>query len=342
MNDKVITIAEAGVNHNGRMDLARQLVDLGAAAGVDYVKFQTFVTEEVVGKDAPLAEYQKRNEGRSENQYDMIKRLELSFEDFRQLKQYCERKGVRFLSTPDDALSLDFLVDDLGMELIKVGSGEVTNLPFLRRVGKKGKDVILSTGMAGLGEVETAFGTLRNAGAPSVALLHCTSNYPAPFDTVNLRAMRVLKSAFQTMVGYSDHTEGIAVSIAAVALGAEIVEKHFTIDRTLPGPDHLASMSPDELHRWVREIRNTEMALSGSGRKEMQASEKDTKAVVSRGIYLREDAPEGTILTEDLLVFKRPTGDLGAGQVDLILGRRLNTRLQKGQALALKYVNFEQ
>jgi N,N'-diacetyllegionaminate synthase len=341
MNTRILLIAEAGVNHNGDVALARQLVDLAAEAGADFVKFQTWVTDELVDARAPKAEYQKTNDGDGTSQYEMLKRLELSFEDFMALKSYCTTRGIGFLSTPDDEKSLDFLVDKLHLDLIKIGSGEITNIPYLRKVGKKGRDVIMSTGMASLGEVERAYAALTESGARSVALLHCTSDYPADFDSINLGAMITLKSAFKTRVGYSDHSEGIAVSVAAVALGAEIVEKHFTLDRNLPGPDHLASMGPEETRAWVRSIRQVERALAGSGKKEMQASEAGTRSVVLKGIYLRKPVSAGTVISEDLLAFKRPRIDLSADQIDLVLGKRIRMDLPEGTPLALKHIDFE-
>ena len=262
-NKSVIIIAEAGVNHNGSIAIAKQLIDSAAKAGVDYVKFQTWITDDIVDINAPKAQYQKDND-QSVSQYEMLKRLELTFDEFRELKSYCAAAGVDFLSTPDDFRSLDFLVDDLGLKVIKVGSGELTNIPFLKKIGLKRKEVILSTGMGSLGEIERAYYTLLEAGATKVSILHCTSNYPATYDSVNLKAMQTLALAFNTEIGYSDHTEGNEVSIAAVALGAKIIEKHFTLDKTMDGPDHKASIDPDELSLLVNQIRNTEKAISGN------------------------------------------------------------------------------
>ncbi|MCE9538064.1 MAG: N-acetylneuraminate synthase [Bacteroidetes bacterium] len=339
--NKVIIIAEAGVNHNGDINLAKKLIDIASGAGVDYVKFQTWITEELIDKSAPKAEYQKLNDGEATSQYEMLKALELSFGQFRELKSYCDKKNVGFLSTPDEEKSLDFLVDDLGVELIKVGSGEVTNIPYLRKIGNKKKDVILSTGMSNLGDVELAYNTLLDAGAKNVALLHCTSNYPAPYNSVNLKAMLTLREAFKTDVGYSDHTEGIAVSLAAVALGATIIEKHFTIDKTLPGPDHKASMDPNELKALVVEIRNIEMALSGNGKKEIQISEKEIKSVVTKGIYLLYDIKEGEIITENMLVCRRPAKFIASNQFDLIVGKKVSRNINKGNSLKLSDIDFD-
>ena len=338
--NKVIIIAEAGVNHNGDIKLAKKLIDLASDAKVDYVKFQTWITEDIVDLTAPKAEYQIKNDGDDTSQFEMLKKLELSFEDFKVLKIYSESKGVQFLSTPDDYKSLDFLSDELDLSILKIGSGEVTNIPFLRRFGEKKKPIILSTGMSSIGEVEKAYNTLLESGAPKVTLLHCTSNYPAVLESVNLKAMNTLKSVFNSTVGYSDHTEGIEVSLAAVALGAEVIEKHFTIDRGLPGPDHKASMSPVELKELVFRIRNIEKALSGSGSKILQPSEIETKKIVQKGIYLNKDIKIGEIITDGHLIMKRPVKFLSAYDYDFIIGKKVSKDLNKGTALNLKNINF--
>jgi len=337
---KVIIIAEAGVNHNGDIKLAKKLIDLASDAKVDYVKFQTWITNDIVDQTAAKAEYQIKNDGDDTSQFEMLKKLELSFEDFKVLKNYSESKGVQFLSTPDDYKSLDFLSDELDLPILKIGSGEVTNIPFLRRFGEKKKPIILSTGMSSIGEVEKAYYTLLESGAPKVTILHCTSNYPASLESVNLKAMNTLKSVFNSTVGYSDHTEGIEVSLAAVALGAEVIEKHFTIDRGLPGPDHKASMSPVELKELVLRIRNIEKALSGSGSKILQPSEVETKKIVQKGIYLNKDIKIGEIITDDHLIMKRPVNFLGANDYDFIIGKKVSEDVNKGTALNLKNINF--
>ncbi|RAJ85802.1 N-acetylneuraminate synthase/N,N'-diacetyllegionaminate synthase [Chitinophaga dinghuensis] len=341
MKHQVCIIAEAGVNHNGKVDLAMKLIDEAASAGVDYVKFQTWVTDDIIDQSAPKATYQKENDGADSSQYEMLKKLELSFDSFRILKEYCDTKGVKFLSTPDDEKSLNFLVDELKMDVIKVGSGEITNIPFLRKIGQKGLEVILSTGMSGLGEVERAYNTLLHAGAKHVTILHCTSNYPAPYDSINLQAMKTLEYAFKTDIGYSDHTEGIAISLAAVAMGAKVIEKHYTLDRNMPGPDHKASMDPIELKQLVIGVRQVEMAISGNGKKEIQDTERDTKAVVTKGIYLKNEVPEGTILAEDMFLYKRPQQGLAADQADIIVGRKLNKSLKQGSPVNWKDISFE-
>jgi N,N'-diacetyllegionaminate synthase len=338
---KVVIIAEAGVNHNGSIDLARKLIDIAAESGVDYVKFQTWVTEETINQDAPKADYQKINDGEKTSQFEMLKNLELSFEDFKQLQAYAHLRNVKFLSTPDELKSLNFLVDELKIETIKIGSGEINNLPFLRKVGNKKLDVIISTGMSNLGDVEKALTILNDSGAKSVTLLHCTSNYPAPYDSINLKAMQTLKDAFKIPVGYSDHTEGIEVSIAAVALGAKVIEKHFTIDKNMEGPDHKASLSPNELKELVRQIRNVENAISGSGRKLIQESEQNIKVIMTKGLYLSEDVSEGSSITEDMFLFKRPVVHLPATLLDSILGKKVNKDLAKGHAISFADIIHE-
>jgi len=304
----VYIIAEAGVNHNGSLDMALQLVDAAASTGADAVKFQTFRADRLVKRDAPKAEYQKQTTGTDESQYEMLQRLELPREAHFALLDRCAARGIDFLSTPFDEESLDFLADELGLKTIKLGSGEVTNGPLLLRAARKGVSVILSTGMSTLGEVETALSCLafgytkvdespsleaflatyasdegREALSRRVTLLHCTTEYPAPFEDVNLRSMLTMERAFALPVGYSDHTEGIAVSVAAVALGASVIEKHFTLDRALPGPDHRASLEPGKLAEMVRSVRQVESAL-GSGLKAPSPSERMNRKIVRKSL----------------------------------------------------------
>jgi N-acetylneuraminate synthase/N,N'-diacetyllegionaminate synthase len=271
----------------------------------------------------------------------MLKKLELSFDDFKELKRYSESKGVQFLSTADDYKSLDFLADELDLPILKIGSGEVTNIPFLRRFGQKKKPIILSTGMSSIGEVEKAYYTLIESGAPSVTILHCTSNYPAPLDSINLKAMNTLATVFNAEVGYSDHTEGVEVSVAAVALGAKVIEKHYTIDKSLPGPDHKASLDPIELKTLVDQIRNVERAISGFGTKQLHSSEIETKKVVQKGIYLTKDIALGEIITDDCLIMKRPVTYLNASDYDLVIGKKASKAIKKGAALNLIDLSFE-
>ena len=314
----VYIIAEAGVNHNGQLDLALKLCDAAKEAGVDAVKFQTWKTENIVTAQARQAAYQTENTGVEESQYDMLKKLELSYDHFRYIQDYCKKIGIDFLSTPDEEESLAFLVS-LGLPLIKVGSGEVTNIPYLRKIGSQKKPVILSTGMSNLAQVATAYDTLLAAGAPSVALLHCTTNYPCPVDEVNLKAMCTLRDAFKCQVGYSDHTMGLEVPVAAVALGAEIIEKHFTLDRNMEGPDHKASLEPAELKLMVQQIRNIEAAL-GDGIKRPNKSEAENAKVVQKSILARVPIKKGEVLTEDKLVAKRAGAGISSVHWDVVVG----------------------
>lgn len=336
---KVLIIAEAGVNHNGSLELAIRLVDAAKRSGADIVKFQTWITEDLVDKMTPKAAYQKINDGIETSQFEMLKKLELSYNDFKELKNYCDEKKIMFLSTPDEEKSLHFLVDQLGMNLIKVGSGEVTNIPYLKIIGAKRKKVILSTGMSTLKEVEKAYKTLLDAGAEKVALLHCTSNYPASFDSINLKAMLQLKTRFGVEYGYSDHSKGTEVAIAAVALGATIIEKHFTLDKNMEGPDHKASMSPNELSILVKQIRNVELAISGSGIKEPTISEIETKKVVQKGLYWKNDFSKGTIINSDNLIAKRPVNEVSIEEYDYIIGKKLIKDVKNGTPI--KRVDFE-
>ncbi len=337
--EKIYIIAEAGVNHNGEIELAKKLIDAAKNAGADCVKFQTWVTEELVSKNAPKAAYQLVNDGES-SQFDMLKKLELSYADFKELKIYAEKNGIDFLSTPDEERSLNFLVDELHMPIIKVGSGEIGNLPFLKQIGKKKKAVILSTGMCNLSDVETAYYTLIENGAKEVAILHCTSEYPAPFETVNLKAMDTLSTVFQTTVGYSDHTQGIVISIAAAARGARIIEKHFTLDKSMKGPDHIASLDPEELKNLVDGIRSVEKAL-GDGKKRIQEIEKETRKIVGKGIYARCDIEIGEVLSIDQFVGKRPLHDLPMEHYTLIIGKKAKTKIEKGSPIQLKDIQFD-
>lgn len=311
-------IAEAGVNHNGKLDLALKLCDAAKEAGVDAVKFQTWKTENIVTAQARQAAYQTENTGVEESQFDMLKKLELSYDHFRYIQEYCKKIGIEFLSTPDEEESLAFLVS-LGLPFIKVGSGEVTNIPYLRKIASYGKPVILSTGMSTLAQVATAYDTLLGSGAPKVSLLHCTTNYPCPFDEVNLRAMLTLKEAFKCQVGYSDHTMGTEIPVAAVAMGAEIIEKHFTLDRTMEGPDHKASLEPAELKLMVEQIRHIEAGL-GDGIKRPNKSEAENAKVVQKSILAKRPIKQGETLTEDMLVAKRAGMGISAKYWDMVVG----------------------
>ena len=315
----VYIIAEAGVNHNGRLDLALKLCDAAKEAGVDAVKFQTWKTEKIVTASAKQAAYQTENTGIEESQLDMLKKLELSYTQFEEIKQYCNKIGIDFLSTPDEEESLEFLMNTLRLPLVKIGSGEVTNIPYLRTIASYQKPVILSTGMSTLAQVAVAYDTLMNAGAPSVSLLHCTTNYPCPYDEVNLRAMQTLKDAFKCQVGYSDHTMGTEIPVAAVAMGAEIIEKHFTLDRNMEGPDHKASLEPQELKLMVKQIRHIESAL-GDGIKSPNKSEAENAKVVQKSILAKRTIKKGELLSADNLTVKRAGTGISSVHWDVVVG----------------------
>lgn len=299
----VYIIAEAGVNHNGSFALACKLVDAAKEAGADCIKFQTFKSENLVSRSAKKAEYQKKTTGDS-SQQDMLKKLELSFDEFLNLKNYCEKVDICFLSTPFDFDSIDFL-NSIKMPFWKIPSGEVTNLPYLLALAKTGKPVVMSTGMCTLQEIRVAIDVLQANGAKEIKLLHCNTEYPTPFEDVNLKAMQTMRDEFQMEVGYSDHTKGIEVPIAAVALGATIIEKHFTLDRNMEGPDHKASLEPQELAEMVCCIRNIEKAL-GAGDKTPSPSEKKNISVARKSIVAKTKIKAGEILTEDNITVKRP------------------------------------
>lgn len=315
-------IAEAGVNHNGQLDLALKLCDAAKEAGVDCVKFQTWQTEKIVTRKAEKATYQSENTNDAEeSQFDMLKKLELSYEDFRLVQEHCNKIGIDFLSTPDEEYSLAFLMNELHLPLIKIGSGEVTNIPYLRQMASYHKPIILSTGMATLAQVAMAYDTLIAAGAPSVSLLHCTTNYPCPKNEVNLRAMQTMKEAFKCPVGYSDHTMGTEIPIAAVAMGAEIIEKHFTLDRNMDGPDHKASLEPHELKYMVDCIRNIEVAL-GDGIKRPNPSEVEISKVVLKSIVAKVPINKGETLTANNMTIKRAGSGIPAAHWDMIVGTK--------------------
>ncbi len=330
-NAPVFIIAEAGVNHNGSIALAKQLIDVAAKANTDAVKFQTFIAEEVVSTDTPKAEYQKQTTDSSESQLDMIKKLELSKEEHQELMEYAKQKNIMFLSTPFDNKSVDLLVE-LGVPLIKISSGEITNHPFLKYIAKKGLPIILSTGMSTLEEVAEAVSVINDAGCNNLTLLHCTSNYPARVEDCNLLAMKTMADAFDVPVGYSDHTPGIYVSLAATAMGACVIEKHFTLDRTLPGPDHRASLEPVELEEMVRGIRLVEKAL-GSFVKAPVESELEVRDVARRSIVAKVDIPAGTVITEDMLAFKRPGTGVSPKEVSTILGKKTRRFIKKDELI---------
>ncbi|RUM73047.1 MAG: N-acetylneuraminate synthase [Sulfurovum sp.] len=315
----VFIIAEAGVNHNGDINLAKKLIDVAVDAGVDAVKFQTWKTELLVTKEAEQAVYQRENTSKNESQFDMLKRLELSYDAFRELKSYCDTKNIIFLSTPDEFESANFLCEL--QDIFKIGSGEITNLPYLRHIGSLEKKVILSTGMADMGEIEDALDILINAGTlkKNITVLHANTMYPTPMEDVNLNAMLSIGKAFDVDYGYSDHTLGIEVDIAAVAMGASCIEKHFTLDKTMEGPDHKASLEPDELKAMVKAIRNIELAL-GNGVKKPSKSEIPNIEVARKSIVTQRPIKKGEIFSEENLTIKRPGNGISPMRWDKIVG----------------------
>lgn len=316
---KCLIIAEAGVNHNGRLDLALKLCDATKEAGADVVKFQTWKTENLLTRNVEQAEYQVLNTGKQESQFEMLKKLELSYDDFRRIKRHCDEIGILFSSTADEPESLDFLVE-LGIPFIKVGSGDIGNVPYLRYIGNKGLPVILSTGMSTLADVDISINALKEGGATDITLLHCTTNYPCPYEEANLRAMLTLRDAFCLSVGYSDHTIGREVAVSAVALGATVVEKHFTLDCQMDGPDHAASTEPQDFAALVQAIRTVE-ACMGTGVKEPSSTEKKISKVVTKRIVARKPINKGELLTEENICVKRNDKGMLARQWDLVVGR---------------------
>lgn len=319
-SNHVIIIAEAGVNHNGDYDRAVAMIHAAKAAGADYVKFQTAVPELVISSVAPKAEYQKETTGAEESQLEMCRKIHLRLEDYAPLAEICREVGIGFMSTPFDLVSIDCLAP-LGMDYWKIPSGEITNLPYLRKIARKGGKVILSTGMSELCEVEAALEVLEDngIGRADVALLHCNTQYPTPMCDVNLRAMEQLAALHPGAVGYSDHTVGIDVPVAAVAMGARIIEKHFTLDRNLPGPDHKASLEPSELASMVSAIRNIELAI-GSGEKHVSDSERPNIVVARKSIVAATDIRKGDLLTENNITVKRPGNGISPMKWDAVLG----------------------
>lgn len=329
----VFIIAEAGDNHNGNFELALRLVDQAVEAGADCVKFQTFVTEQVISKFAEKAEYQKENTGSEETQFEMVKRLELSFDQFREIQQYCKKKGILFLSTPFDLESIDFL-QEIEIPFWKIPSGEITNLPYLEKIAATGKDIVLSTGMCTMEEIEEALRILRDRGAGKVTLLHCNTEYPTPYCDVNLRAMNTLKKHFGVEVGYSDHTRGIEVPIAAAACGAKVIEKHFTLDKNMEGPDHKASLEPEELKEMVQAIRNIEAAM-GSEEKFPTDSERKNKEIARKSIVAGKNIKKGEIFTEKNLAVKRPGSGISPMNWYDVIGTKAVRDFQEDEMILL-------
>lgn len=335
MNERVFIIAEAGVNHNGNIDNAKKLIDAAVEAGADAVKFQTFKAERIISRYAPKAEYQKETTDAGETQLEMVKNLELSEAEHDELVRYCSMKGITFLSSPFDLESVDLLIN-LGLETFKIPSGEINNLPYLRKISKQNRRIIISTGMANLGEIEDALDILIEEGTKkdNITVLHCNTEYPTPYEDVNLRAMLTIKEAFNIDVGYSDHTLGIEVPIAAVALGASVIEKHFTLDKNMEGPDHRASLEPDELEVMVRAIRNIESAM-GSGIKKPSLSEAKNKSVVRKSIVAATSIKKGDLFTESNLATKRPGIGISPMRWESVIGRTAKRDFREDEVIEI-------
>lgn len=331
--DNVYIIAEAGVNHNGSLELAKALVDKAVEAGADAVKFQTFKTENIACKDADKAEYQKNTTNSDENQFEMLKRLELTPHMHEEIIQYCEKKGITFLSTPFDLDSIDYL-NEIGISIMKIPSGEITNYPYLKKIGQTKKKVILSTGMSELEEVEAAIKVLRENGSNNITVLQCNTDYPTPYSDVNLNAMLTMKEKLNVPVGYSDHTMGIEIPIAAVAMGATVIEKHFTLDRNMEGPDHKASLEPEELQAMVQAIRNVELAL-GSGVKRPSKSEEKNISIVRKSIVAKKDISNGDLFTAQNLTTKRPGSGLSPMCWDEVIGQKAKKDFRRDELIEI-------
>ncbi len=333
--NKVCIIAEAGVNHNGDIDLAKKLIDVAANAGADYVKFQTFKADKLVNQSAKKADYQKRNlPNEEETQYQMLKKLELSENDHHTLIEYCEKKEIHFLSTAFDLESINFLKDKI--DFYKIPSGEITNLPYLEKVAQLGMDVVMSTGMANMQEVKDAFNVLLKYGMSKeqITILHCNTEYPTPMEDVNLKAMTTIQKELDVKVGYSDHTLGIEIPIAAVGMGAVVIEKHFTLDRNMIGPDHAASLEPEELSMMVRSIRNIEKAL-GDGTKKPSKSEQKNISIARKSIVAQKEIQPGEIFSEDNLTIKRPGNGISPMRWYEVLGQRSKRHFNVGELIEL-------
>lgn len=330
---KVIIIAEAGVNHNGDINLAKKLIDIAVEAGVDYVKFQTFKSESLVSKSAKKADYQIENtQDSTENQLQMLKKLELSHEQHVELMAYCRQKDISFFSTAFDLESLIYL-KELGLTMVKIPSGEITNLPYLRKAAELFSKVIISTGMSTLEDIEKALNVFLSAGIKreTIYILHCNTEYPTPMKDVNLLAMLDIKNKFNVEIGYSDHTLGIEVPTAAVALGAKVIEKHFTLDRNLPGPDHLASLEPSELFEMTNSIRNVEVAIGGSGIKEPSESEYKNIKIARKSIHFSKSLSANHIISDKDLIMKRPGDGVSPMEIDLVIGKKLVVSVVEGE-----------
>ncbi|MCK5044569.1 N-acetylneuraminate synthase [Candidatus Parcubacteria bacterium] len=326
-------IAEAGVNHNGDLGLAKKLIIAAKQAGADAIKFQTFKAEDLVSKSAKMADYQKKNIGRKESQLEMLKKLELSNSNFRELKKYCDEKNIIFLSTAHTEDAVDFL--NPLIPAYKVGSGDLTNLPFLEKIARKKKPIILSTGMAVLNEIKEALEAIKKTGNSKIILLHCTTNYPCPLEEANLRAIQTMEKEFNLPVGYSDHTSGIMVSVTAVATGAVVIEKHFTLDRNLSGPDHKASLEPDDLKKMVKEIRDVEKVL-GSAIKKPSKSEEKIKKVARKSIVAKTDILKNTKITKEMLIIKRPGTGILPKHFNKVINRIVKKNIKQDALIEFK------
>lgn len=331
---EVKIIAEAGVNHNGNISLAKRMVDVAKEAGADYVKFQTFKPEKLASKFASKADYQKETTDKNESQQDMLKKLALKDEEYKELATYCEKKGIGFISTPFETDSLRVL-EMIDMDFWKLSSGEVTNYPFLVEVARTKKPVVLSTGMSNLEEVRQAIKVLKSNGTTKISLLHCNTQYPTPYEDVNLLAMKTLQEAFECEVGYSDHTPGIEVSIAAVALGATIIEKHFTLDKSMDGPDHKASLEPDELKAMVGAIRHIERAI-GNGKKVMSKSEQANLSIVRKSIVAAKNIRKGEVLSEENISTKRPGTGISPMKWEEVIGQVAVRDFQEDEMIVME------
>lgn len=335
MNNHVVIIAEAGVNHNGSLDLAKRMVDVAKDCGADYVKFQTGKPELVISKFARMADYQKKNIGKVESQLDMVRKISLKTEDFPQLCDYCNQIGIRFISTPFDLDSID-LLDRLDMDFWKIPSGEITNYPYLMKIARTGRPVVMSTGMSELDEIQAAIDILVSGGLEKrkIQLLHCNTEYPTPMSDVNLSAMYEMRTYFGVSVGYSDHTKGIEVPIAATAMGAPIIEKHFTLDKNMDGPDHKASLEPDELKAMILAIRNIEKAI-GTGHKIVSSSEKKNIEIARKSIVAMRDIRKGEILNEQNLYVKRPGNGISPMRWLEVIGTKAIRDFQEDEQIEL-------
>ena len=329
----VYIIAEAGVNHNGDLKIAKEMVGVAKNAGVDAIKFQTFVTENLVTRNAQTAEYQKHNTGKQETQFEMLKRLELSYDNYKELKELCSETGIEFLSTPFDIESIKML-ERLDIDKFKVPSGEITNYPYLVQIAQTGKPIIMSSGMCTWSEIADAVQVLRDHGTTDLSLLHCTTEYPAPYNEVNLKVINAMQDKFGVKVGYSDHTQGIEVAVAAVAMGAEIIEKHFTLSREMEGPDHKASLEPQELKSMVQAIRNVEMAI-GSLEKRPSKSEIQNMKVARKSIVAKRNIKAGEMFSEENLTTKRPGTGLSPMLWNSVIGQVAVRNFEKDECIRL-------